>query len=187
MPPGPGSVALQIPITYELNGQTLQVTTPENVLKTHRAGYAVHVWLSNDEENARVYDRLLNMCVDGIMAAKPKLLERRLRRRDVVRPGGHGTDPCSVRASRATAKKRAVAVVAGPARRRAAGLQGQGADHARAGSCSAARRSRSPRDTDAGGVSVPLTKAGKRLLKRARSGAREGRGDARAAPAASRS
>jgi glycerophosphoryl diester phosphodiesterase len=108
--PGPGTAALQIPITYELNGQTLQVTTPENVLKSHRAGYAVHVWLSNDEENARVYDRLLDMCVDGIMAAKPRLLERRLRTRDVVRPGGRGTDPCSVRARRATLKKRGLAV-----------------------------------------------------------------------------
>jgi glycerophosphoryl diester phosphodiesterase len=100
--PGPGTVALQIPITYELSGQTVRVTTPENVLKSHRAGYAVHVWLSNDEENARVYDRLLDMCVDGIMAAKPRLLERRLRARDVVRPGGHGTDPCSVRARHAS-------------------------------------------------------------------------------------
>ena len=68
--PGPGVVALQIPITFETGGQTLEVTTPESVLSAHRAGYAVHVWLSNDEENRRVYDRLLDMCVDGIMAAR---------------------------------------------------------------------------------------------------------------------
>ncbi|MET0816931.1 MAG: glycerophosphodiester phosphodiesterase, partial [Solirubrobacteraceae bacterium] len=101
--PGAGVVALQIPITTELSGQALQVTTPESVLRMHRAGYAVHVWLSDDDENARVYDRLLDMCVDGIMAARPRALERRLRARRVVRPGfRRGTDPCSVRARRAT-------------------------------------------------------------------------------------
>jgi glycerophosphoryl diester phosphodiesterase len=162
--PGAGTVALQIPITYDLNGQTLQVTTPENVLKTHRAGYAVHVWLSNDEENARVYDRLLDMCVDGIMAAKPRLLERRLRARDVVRPGGHGTDPCAVRARpRATVKRRGIAVglrrlgrepkpYAGKVRIRARGVL-LGREHFRLG-----------KGVRSGGVTVPLTAAGRRLL-----------------------
>ena len=98
--PGEGVVALQIPITYELGGQTLAVTTPESVLTTHRAGYAVHVWLSGGEESRRVYDRLLDMCVDGIMAAKPLALERRLKARNVVRPGARGgTDPCGARAT----------------------------------------------------------------------------------------
>src|SRR4029453_18898464 len=103
--PGAGVVAPQIPITTELSGQVVKVTTPESVLRTHRAGYAVHVWLSDDAENARVYDRLLDMGADGIMAARPRALERRLRARRVVRPGfGRGTDPCSVRARRATAE-----------------------------------------------------------------------------------
>src|SRR3954451_13631466 len=119
--PGDGVVALQIPITYQFGAQSLTVTTPDSVLRSHRAGYAVHVWLSNDEENAHVYNRLLSMCVDGIMAAKPRLLERRLRARDVVRPGGHGTDPCSVRAGRlAGLKRRALAV---PLARRGTGPQ----------------------------------------------------------------
>jgi len=39
--------------------------------------------------------------VDGIMAARPGALERRLRARAVVRPGGRGTDPCTARAARA--------------------------------------------------------------------------------------
>jgi glycerophosphoryl diester phosphodiesterase len=161
--PGPGTVALQIPITYELNGQTLQVTTPENVLKTHRAGYAVHVWLSNDEENSKVYDRLLDVCVDGIMAAKPRLLERRLRRRDVVRPGGHGTDPCSVRARRAKLKHRAIAVALA---RRGMGPQAyKGKVLVRARGRLLGRESFSlPEGADAGGVTVPLTKAGRTLL-----------------------
>jgi glycerophosphoryl diester phosphodiesterase len=142
--PGDGVVALQIPITYELNGQTLQVTTPQSVLQSHRAGYAVHVWLSNDEENARVYDRLLDMCVDGIMAARPGLLERRLHKRDVVRPGGHGTDPCSVRARRAkvkTARSRSRWRGAAPVRRPTRARSSS----AHAASCSAARRSPSRR------------------------------------------
>ena len=118
-------VALQIPITYELGGQTLTVTTPDTVLQSAPAGYAVHVWLSNDEENAKVYNRLLSMCVDGIMAAKPRLLEKTLRAGNVVRPDGRGTDPCSVRATKATLKKGSVAVVLwcgeGSSRRRTQG------------------------------------------------------------------
>ena len=100
--PGPGVVALQIPITFVVGGQEVPVTTPESVLASHRAGYAVHVWLSGGEESPRVYNRLLDMCVDGIMAARPRALERVLRARDVVRPNGRGVDPCGVRASRGT-------------------------------------------------------------------------------------
>jgi glycerophosphoryl diester phosphodiesterase len=161
--PGPGVVALQIPITFETGGQTLQVTTPENVLKTHRAGYAVHVWLSNDDENRRVYDRLLNMCVDGIMAAKPKLLERRLRQRGVVRPAASGTDPCSVRARRATGKRRSVAV---GLERRGLGPQAYtGKVRIRAnGRLLGRERFSLAENTDAGGVTVPLTRGGRKLL-----------------------
>ena len=56
----------------------------------------MHIWLSGNEENRRVYNDILDHCVDGIMPARPKALEKVLRRRDVVRPGGEGTDPCSV-------------------------------------------------------------------------------------------
>jgi glycerophosphoryl diester phosphodiesterase len=163
--PGAGVVALQIPITFQTGGQTLQVTTPENVLKAHRAGYAVHVWLSNDEENRRIYRRLLSMCVDGIMAAKPKLLERTLRREGVVRPGGRGTDPCSVRARRATLKHRSVAVALV---RRGRGPQAYtGRVRIRAnGRLLGRERFSLAEKTDAGGVTVPLTKAGRKLLDR---------------------
>ena len=108
--PGAGVVAFQIPITFELGGQTVRVTTPEAVLRAHRAGYAVHVWLSDDEESRRVYDRLLDMCVDGIMAARPQALRRRLLQRDVVGTAAGGTDPCSVRAVRAALERRTIAV-----------------------------------------------------------------------------
>ncbi|HEV2814082.1 MAG TPA: glycerophosphodiester phosphodiesterase family protein [Solirubrobacteraceae bacterium] len=88
--PGEGVVAFQIPITFDLGGQKLVVATPENVKRAHEAGYAVHVWLSNDTEDVPTYRRLLNMCVDAIMAAKPSLLARELRRY-------RGEDPCGTR------------------------------------------------------------------------------------------
>jgi hypothetical protein len=122
------------------------------------------VWLSNDEESSRVYDRLLDMCVDGIMAARPGLLERRLHKRDVVRPGGHGTDPCSVRARRAKVKSHAIAVALA---RRGSGPQAYaGKVLIRARGRLLGRESFSlPEGADAGGVTVPLTSAGRKLLE----------------------
>jgi glycerophosphoryl diester phosphodiesterase len=161
--PGPGVVALQIPITFVTGGQTLQVTTPESVLAAHRAGYAVHVWLSNDEENRRVYDRLLDMCVDGIMAARPLALERRLLRRKVVGTFAHGTDPCSVEAARATVEGRTVAV---GLERRGLGPQayrGQVKIFAR-GRLIGREAFSLDEGAEGGGVTVALTRFGRRLL-----------------------
>jgi glycerophosphoryl diester phosphodiesterase len=166
--PGAGVVALQIPITTELSGQVVKVTTPESVLRTHRAGYAVHVWLSDDAENARVYDRLLDMCADGIMAARPRALERRLRARRVVRPGfGRGTDPCSVRARRATVEGDAIAV--GLVRRGLGPQAYRGTvsvlERGGRGRLLAREAFSLPEGVDAGGVSATLTKAGRRRLR----------------------
>jgi glycerophosphoryl diester phosphodiesterase len=97
MPNADAVVAIQVPTKFG----DLQVLTPKRVLQAHRAGWAVHMWLSGNEENKRVYNDLLDHCVDGIMPARPAALERVLRRRDVVRPGGEGTDPCSVAPQRA--------------------------------------------------------------------------------------
>jgi glycerophosphoryl diester phosphodiesterase len=161
--PGPGVVALQIPITFEFGGRPVRVTTPGTVLRSHRAGYAVHVWLSNDEENRRVYDRLLNMCVDGVMAARPRAFERRLRARDVVRPDGRGTDPCSVRARRAVVADDGIAV---SLQRRGLGPQAySGTVRVRAQGHLLGRESFAlAAGADAGGVTVPLQRAGRRLL-----------------------
>ena len=94
--PGAGVVALQIPITYELSGQTIEVTTPESVLSAHRAGYAVHVWLSNDEESA-----------PGL---RPPA--RHVRRRD------HGRAAAGARAAAAGARRRPAGWAAAPIRAR---------------------------------------------------------------------
>jgi glycerophosphoryl diester phosphodiesterase len=77
--PGDGVVAFQLPITYELGGQLLQVTTAENVAKAHAAGYAWHTWLSNDGESRATWRTLIDECVDGVMTARPVAFERLLR------------------------------------------------------------------------------------------------------------
>ena len=90
IPPGAGAKALQVPVEY--NG--IRVTTPAFVQRAHDAGLAVHVWLSAQEENEAVYNQLIDMCVDGIMPAKPSLLEKVLDERGIERPGQPGVDPC---------------------------------------------------------------------------------------------
>lgn len=99
--PGEGVVAFQIPITFNFGGTLLTVTSPDTVRRAHEAGYAVHVWLSNDTEDRATYERLLDMCVDGIMPAQPKALEAVLVDRNVGRPtadGGYeGYDPCGTK------------------------------------------------------------------------------------------
>ena len=113
--PGPGVAAFQVPITFELGDQKLTITTPNFVKAAHEANYAVHVWLSNDREDDATYRRLLRMCVDGIMAAKPKRLARVLDRLD-------GQDPCGTRVGAAGAAVRSGRVTL-PLRRQGESLE----------------------------------------------------------------
>ena len=80
--PGEGVVAFQLPITYELGGQLVDVTTEANVARAHVAGYAWHTWLSNDGESPATWRRLLDWCVDGVMTARPVAFEKVLREHD---------------------------------------------------------------------------------------------------------
>jgi glycerophosphoryl diester phosphodiesterase len=89
-----GSVALQLPVTYDLNGNTLQVTTKDNVQRAHKAGYAWQVWLSDDGESPAMWRSIIADCADGIMTAKPRALERLLRKDHIRGPGRRGTAPC---------------------------------------------------------------------------------------------
>lgn len=85
--PGPGVVAFQVPITFDLGGTLLQVTTAENVARAHAEGYAWQNWFSGDDRDAPgTWPRLVEMCVDGIMTARPRALERVLDR--TQRPAG---------------------------------------------------------------------------------------------------
>jgi glycerophosphoryl diester phosphodiesterase len=80
--PGPEYVAFQVPITFS----GITVTDADFVNRAHAQGYAVHVWLSNDGEGERIYNGLLDLGVDGIMAAFPARLEAVLCARGVPRP-----------------------------------------------------------------------------------------------------
>jgi glycerophosphoryl diester phosphodiesterase len=78
--PGPNVVAFQLPITYDLNGTTLNVTTADNVARAHKAGYAWHTWLSDDGESPATWTKLIDWCVDGVMTAQPVAFEKLLKR-----------------------------------------------------------------------------------------------------------
>jgi glycerophosphoryl diester phosphodiesterase len=79
--PGPGVVAFQVPITFDLGGTLVPVTTPENVARAHDEGYAWQNWFSgNDRDAPGTWPDLVEMCVDGIMTARPRALERVLAR-----------------------------------------------------------------------------------------------------------
>jgi glycerophosphoryl diester phosphodiesterase len=79
--PGDGVVAFQLPITYQLGGQTVPITTKDNVARAHTEGYAWHTWLSDDGESPAIWGSLLDMGVDGVMTAKPKEFAALLRSR----------------------------------------------------------------------------------------------------------
>jgi glycerophosphoryl diester phosphodiesterase len=79
--PGAGVVAFQLPITYKLGDQTLQVTTKDNVARAHREGYAWHTWLSDDGETPAIWTSLIEDGVDGVMTARPKAFAELLRKR----------------------------------------------------------------------------------------------------------
>ena len=85
--PGDGVVAFQVPITYDLNGQIIQVTTPDTVAQAHADGYAWHNWFSNmDSDAPSTWQTLFDDCVDGIMTARPKRLEKELQNYSTAQP-----------------------------------------------------------------------------------------------------
>jgi glycerophosphoryl diester phosphodiesterase len=96
VPLGPGTVAMQMPITYKLGDQTLEITSAPNVQKAHQDGYAWQTWMSgNAEDTPATWETLIGDCVDGIMTARPVALERMLKVQHIPGPGRSGTDPCA--------------------------------------------------------------------------------------------
>lgn len=90
--PMAGTVALQVPVTYS----GIPVVTKSFVARAHADGYAVHVWFSGTApDDAATYNAMINACVDGLMPAKPTLLESILDSRGIERPGQPGVDPCA--------------------------------------------------------------------------------------------
>ncbi|MDE9367135.1 glycerophosphodiester phosphodiesterase [Luteipulveratus sp. YIM 133132] len=87
-----GTVALQVPVTY----QGIPVVTKEFVARAHADGYAVHVWFSGTApDDAATYNRIIDTCADGLMPARPTLLESILDARGIERPGRPGVHPCA--------------------------------------------------------------------------------------------
>lgn len=80
-----GTKALQVPPAFS----GLTIMTPDFVQRAHRAGHAVHVWFSGQEESDRVYNEMLDMGADGLMPAKPRALEKVLCARRTPRPPGN--------------------------------------------------------------------------------------------------
>jgi len=92
VPPMEGTVALQVPVQF----QGIPVATREFVERAHRDGYAVHVWFSGTApDTAETYNRIIDTCADGLMPAKPSVLEQVLDERGIERPGEPGVDPCA--------------------------------------------------------------------------------------------
>jgi glycerophosphoryl diester phosphodiesterase len=87
-----GTVAFQVPVQF----QGIPVATRAFVERAHADGYAVHVWFSGSApDDAATYSRMVDACVDGIMPAKPSVLEAVLEERGIERPGRPGLDPCA--------------------------------------------------------------------------------------------
>jgi glycerophosphoryl diester phosphodiesterase len=85
-PPAPGTVAIQIPITFELGDTVLDITTAESVKRTHDGGYAVHTWFGDlDVDGPETWRKLVDWCVDGIMTSHPVELEKTLKSHRVPR------------------------------------------------------------------------------------------------------
>ena len=79
--PGAGTVAFQVPITYEFNDSKLTITTQEAVARAHREGFAWRVWFGDDDVDApATWRRLASWCADGIMTSRPRALAAELRR-----------------------------------------------------------------------------------------------------------
>lgn len=78
--PGAGVKAFQVPITFELSGVLIPVTTKSNVARAHREGYAWQNWFGGaDSDSADTWRTLVDTCVDGIMTSHPTALEKVLR------------------------------------------------------------------------------------------------------------
>jgi glycerophosphoryl diester phosphodiesterase len=66
--PMPGFPVLEVPPTYS----GITVVSPQLVADAHAAGLAVWVWMtSRDQESAAFYRSMLDMGVDGLIAAAP--------------------------------------------------------------------------------------------------------------------
>jgi len=70
--PGEGVQTFDLPVTYELNGQIIQVAAKDFIDKAHAAGFAWHTWFDDrDPDTPAEWGKLIDLCVDGVMTPKP--------------------------------------------------------------------------------------------------------------------
>ncbi|WP_292652360.1 glycerophosphodiester phosphodiesterase family protein [Nocardioides sp.] len=84
----------ELVVIHEFQG--IPDATRAFVERAHADGYAVHGWFSGSApDDAATYSRMIDACVDGVMPAKPSVLETVLVERGIERPGRPGLDPCA--------------------------------------------------------------------------------------------
>jgi glycerophosphoryl diester phosphodiesterase len=66
-----GFQVLQLPYRYELGGKTVTVITPSLIARAHAAGLAVWVWDQGATPGKALYQTLVGLGVDGILASVP--------------------------------------------------------------------------------------------------------------------
>ena len=67
----PGFQVLQLPYRYELAGKMVTVITPSLISRAHAAGLAVWVWDEGAPPGKPLYQTLVTLGVDGILASSP--------------------------------------------------------------------------------------------------------------------
>jgi glycerophosphoryl diester phosphodiesterase len=78
--PGPGVAAFQVPITFQFGNDLVSITNAENVARAHAEGYAWQNWFGGeDRDDPPTWRRLIDLCVDGTMTARPRAYEKVLR------------------------------------------------------------------------------------------------------------
>ncbi|HEX7355791.1 MAG TPA: glycerophosphodiester phosphodiesterase family protein [Mycobacteriales bacterium] len=70
-PMPPGFQVLQLPYRYEFGGKMVTVITPDLISRAHAAGLAVWVWDEGATPGKALYQTLVNLGVDGILASRP--------------------------------------------------------------------------------------------------------------------
>ncbi|MGH3745313.1 MAG: glycerophosphodiester phosphodiesterase family protein [Mycobacteriales bacterium] len=66
-----GFQVIQLPYRYEFGGKMVTVITPDLVKRAHAAGLAVWVWDEGATPGKALYQTLVGLGVDGILASRP--------------------------------------------------------------------------------------------------------------------
>ena len=73
-----GGQVFQVPLTHPVGPVSMDIVTPKNIERIHRAGKKIHVWTVDEPTTMH---RLIDWGVDGILTDRPDLLKEVLRAR----------------------------------------------------------------------------------------------------------